>query len=110
MSHWVYLAIAILSEVVATSALKFSEGFTRLWPSVIVLVGYVVAFYCLSLALRTLPVGIAYAVWSGVGIALIALIGSLFLRQPLDLPAIAGIVLIGAGVLVLSMYSKSIPH
>ena len=110
MSHWIYLAIAILTEVVATSALKFSAGFTRLWPSVIVIVGYATAFYCLSLTLRTLPVGIAYAVWSGVGLALIAVIGWLVLRQPLDWPAIAGIALIGAGVLLLSLFSKSVPH
>jgi small multidrug resistance pump len=110
MSHWLWLSIAIVTEVIGTTALRYSEGFTRPWPTLAVAVSYAIAFYCLSLTLKTLPVGIAYAVWSGVGLALIALIGWLVLKQPLDVAAIAGIGLIGAGVLVLTLVSKSVPH
>lgn len=105
--QWLYLGLAIVCEVIATSALKSSNGFSRLLPSVIVVVGYSVAFYSLSLALRTLPVGVAYAIWAGVGIALIAVIGLLVYGQSLDLAAVAGIGLIVAGVLVLTLFSKS---
>ena len=107
---YLYLAIAIVAEVAATSALKASEGFTRLGPTLLVAAGYGVAFYCLSLVLRTVPVGIAYAIWAGVGIVLIALIGWLVLRQPLDAPAIVGIALIVAGVVVIQLFSKSTAH
>ncbi len=110
MSHWVYLGIAILSEIAGTTALKFAEGYTRPGPTVVVVIAYGVAFYFLSLTLRTLPVGIAYAVWSGVGMALIALIGWVFLKQPLDAPAIAGIALIVAGAVLLGGFSKSMAH
>jgi small multidrug resistance pump len=110
MSHWVYLGIAILSEVVGTTALKFADGFTRPGPTAIVVAGYGIAFYCLSLTLRTMPVGIAYAVWSGVGMALIALIGWGFLKQPLDAPAVAGIALITGGAVLLGFVSKAVPH
>jgi len=110
MHQWMILAAAIVSEVIATSCLKAAEGFTRLWPSVIVVVGYVLAFYCLSLTLRTIPVGVAYAIWSGVGVVLIALSGWLFLGQSLDLPAIIGLVLIVAGVVVINIFSQSISH
>lgn len=105
--QWLYLGLAIVCEVIATSALKSSDGFSRPLPSALVVVGYAVAFYSLSLALRTLPVGIAYAIWAGVGIALIAVIGLLFYGQTLDFAAVAGIGLIVAGVLVLSLLSKS---
>jgi len=108
--HWVYLMIAILAEVAATSALKASEGFTRLWPSVIVVLGYGAAFYFLSLTLRTIPVGVAYAVWSGIGIVLISLIGWIVYRQSLDVPTIIGIALILAGVVVINLLSKSVPR
>jgi small multidrug resistance pump len=108
--NYAYLFAAIICEVVATSALKASEGFTRLWPSAIVIIGYGLAFYCLSLTLRTIPVGIAYAVWSGIGIVLIAVIGWLFYRQSLDLPAILGIGLILAGVLVINLFSRTAGH
>ena len=91
--NWFYLAIAIVSEVLATSALKASEGFTRLYPSLVVVVGYGLAFYFLSLTLRTIPVGIAYAVWSGVGIVLISLAGWVIYDQRLDAAAILGLVL-----------------
>ncbi len=104
---WLYLAVAILAEVVATSALKAAEGFTRPGPTAVVAVGYGIAFYFLSLALRGMPIGVAYAVWSGVGIVLISLIGWRLYGQVLDAPALAGIALIVAGVLVLKLWSKS---
>lgn len=110
MQHWLILGIAIVSEVIATSALKASDGFTRLLPSVIVVVGYGIAFYCLALVLRTLPVGIVYAIWSGVGVALIALVGWLLYDQALDLPAVLGLTLIVAGVVVLNVFSKTVAH
>lgn len=102
------LAVAILCEVIATAALKSSEGFTRLWPSLLVVAGYALAFYALSLALRTIPVGVAYAIWSGVGVVGIALIGRVVFGQTLDAPALIGIGLILAGVLVLNLFSRSV--
>ena len=108
--HHLYLAIAIVAEVIATSALKASEGFTRLWPSVFVAVGYSIAFYFLSLALRTMAVGIAYAIWCGVGIVLVAVIGWIVLGQKLDIPAIVGMGLIIAGVAVINLFSQSTGH
>ncbi|WP_211463138.1 DMT family transporter [Collimonas silvisoli] len=108
--HWVYLLIAIVAEVIATSALKASAEFTRLLPSIVVVAGYLTAFYFLSLTLRTLPVAIVYAMWSGIGIALIALVGWLVLKQSLDAAALAGIGLIVSGVLVLNVFSKSVAH
>jgi small multidrug resistance pump len=110
MNAWLTLGLAILAEVIATSALKASEGFSQLWPSIVVIVGYGIAFFCLSLTLRQMPLGIAYAVWSGAGTALIALIGVAVYQQKLDLPAIIGIALIVAGVLVLNLFSKSSAH
>lgn len=110
MNTWFYLGVAIVSEVAATSALKASEGFTRLWPSLLVVAGYAAAFYFLSLTLKSIPVAVAYAVWSGVGIALIALIGWLFFKQALDAPTLLGLALIVAGVLVLNLFSKSSGH
>ncbi len=110
MQHWILLAIAIVSEVIATSYLKSAEGFTRLWPSLVVVVGYLLAFYLLSLTLKTIPVGIAYAIWSGVGIVLIALSGWLFLGQSLDIPAVIGLALIIAGVAVINIFSQSAAH
>jgi len=108
--NWLYLAIAIVSEVFATSALKASMGFTRLVPSVIVIVGYSSAFYFLSLTIRTIHLGIAYAIWSGVGVVLISLAGWLLYDQKLDLAAIVGISLIIAGCIVLNIFSKSVVH
>ena len=105
-----YLSIAIAAEVIATSALKASEGFTRPGPSLLVAAGYGIAFYFLSLTLKTVPVGVAYAIWSGAGIVLIALIGWVVLKQPLDLPAILGMGLIVAGVAVIQLFSKSTAH
>ncbi|MGB6241596.1 MAG: multidrug efflux SMR transporter [Castellaniella sp.] len=107
---WTYLIIAIAAEVVATSALKASNGFTRLLPSSITVIGYGLAFYLLALALKTIPVGIAYAVWSGVGIVAIAAIGYLVFDQTLDAAALIGIGLILAGVLVLNVFSASGGH
>jgi len=108
--HWIFLVTAIVSEVIGTSALKASEGFSRLWPSAIVVAGYTSAFYCLSLALNRIPVGVAYAIWSGVGIALIALISWVLYGQSLDLPTIVGILLIVAGVIVLNLFSNTTSH
>ena len=108
--NWIYLTIAIISEVIATSFLKSSEGFTRLWPSVAVIVGYGLAFFFLSLTLRTIPVGIAYAVWSGVGIVLVTGIAWLVLGQKLDVARLAGIALIISGVVVLNLFSKATVH
>lgn len=107
---WVYLGSAILAEVIATSALKSADGFTRLWPSVITVAGYAVAFYFLALTLRAIPVGVAYAIWSGVGIVLISLVGALFFKQHLDAPALLGMGLIIAGVVVMNLFSKSVGH
>jgi len=108
--NYLYLGIAIVLEIIATSFLKASEGFTKLVPSVISLLGYAIAFYCLSLTLRTIPVGIAYAIWSGVGIAVIALIGWLVFKQPLDLPGFIGVSLILIGVIVINVFSKTASH
>ena len=110
MQQWIYLGVAIVSEVIGTSALNASAGFSRLWPSLIVVAGYAVAFYCLSLALTSIPVGIAYAIWSGVGVALIALVGWAIFGQALDAPAIIGIALIVAGVIVLNVFSRTSVH
>jgi len=101
--QWLYLSIAIVCEVIATSALKSSEGFTRLTPSLIVVAGYVAAYYCLSLTLRSISVGIVYAIWSGVGIVLISLVGWLVFGQTLSALALLGIGLITSGVIILSV-------
>ena len=108
--HYFLLAIAILAEVIATSSLKASENFTKLTPSLLVVGGYAVAFLCLSLTLKTIPIGIAYAIWSGVGVALIAIIGWLAYGQRLDLPAIIGLCLIVAGVTTINLFSKTSAH
>lgn len=110
LATYAYLGIAIVAEVCATSALKASENFTRLGPSIVTVLGYVIAFYFLSLTLRTMPTGIAYAIWSGVGIVLISLVGALFFKQHLDGPALLGIALIIAGVVVMNVFSKSVGH
>ena len=107
---WLYLAIAIVAEVIATSALKAADGFTRPGPSTVVVLGYCTAFYFLSLALRGVPVGVAYAVWSGVGIVLISVIAWLMYGQRLDAPAVLGMSLIIAGVVVLNVFSKATVH
>ena len=108
--QWLYLFIAITGEVIGTSALKASEGFTRLVPSVVTVIGFAIAFYFLALTLKTIPIGIAYAIWSGVGIIMISVIGYFFFGQVLDLPAWIGIGLIIAGVIVINMLSSSTSH
>ena len=105
-----YLTIAIIMEVVATSALKASEGFTRLTPSVIVVVGYAVSFYFLAIVLKTVPMGVVYAIWSGIGIVFIGLVGLFLFRQSLDLPAIIGMGMIIAGVVIINLFSNSVGH
>lgn len=107
---YLFLAIAIIAEVAATSALKASEEFTRLVPSIIVVVGYGVAFYFLTLVLRVIPIGITYAAWSGVGLVLVAIVGFFLYRQTPDIPAIIGMSLIISGVVVIHVFSKTISH
>lgn len=107
---YLFLAAAIVSEVAATSLLKVSDGFTRLWPSVVMMAGYLVAFYCLSQTLQTIPTGIAYAIWSGVGIVLISAVSWLVFGQRLDLPALVGLALIIAGVVIVNLYSETMQH
>jgi small multidrug resistance pump len=109
-SAYVMLAVAIVAEVVATSALRASEGFTRAIPATIVVIGYGISFYLLSLTLKTIPVGIVYAVWSGTGIVLITLVAALLFKQVPDLPGVLGMALIVAGVVVLNVFSKVSPH
>ena len=107
MNKWIYLTLAIFSEVLATASLKSTEGFTKLWPSVLVLVGYSAAFYFLSMTLDSIPIGIAYAIWSGVGVAAITLVSIFFLDQKIDTAGFIGIGLIVAGVIVLRLFSES---
>ena len=110
MNGAVYLIIAIVGEVIATSFLRASAGFTQLVPSIVVVVGYCVTFYFFSLALQTIPVGIGYAIWSGVGIILVSIIAYFTYGQTLDLPGLIGIGLILAGVLVINLFSQSSAH
>ena len=107
MNKWIYLTLAIFSEVMATASLKSTEGFSKFWPSVIVLVGYSAAFYFLSLTLDTIPIGVAYAIWSGVGVAAITLVSIFFFDQKIDTAGFIGIGLIVAGVIVLRLFSES---
>ena len=108
--HYIYLSIAIVAEVIATSFLKQSDGFRNLGPSAIMAAGYVVAFYFLSLALRDIPTGVAYAIWSGVGIVLIATVAWVFQGQRLDTPAMIGMALIVTGVAIMNIWSKTAAH
>ncbi len=107
---YLYLAAAIIAEVIGTSALKASSGFTRLVPSIVVVSGYGAAFYFLSLVLRSIPVGVAYAIWAGTGIVLIAIVAALFYKQIPDTPAVIGMGLIIAGVAVINLFSKTVGH
>ena len=107
---YLYLSIAIVAEVIATTFLKESQGFTKFWPSVVTAAGYGVAFYCLAQTLNTIPTGIAYAIWSGVGIILIAAIAWVFQGQKLDAPAMIGMGLIIAGCVVMNVFSKASAH
>ena len=104
---YIYFAAAIISEVVATSALKASEQFTKLIPSLLVIIGYGISFYLLTLVLKTIPVGITYAIWAGVGIVLVALVGAILYKQIPDIPAVIGMGLIIAGVVIINVYSKT---
>lgn len=110
LRNYLYLIVAILFEVVATTALKETQGFTRLGPSLVAVTGYAFAFYFLSLPLRTMPVGIVYALWCAAGIVLITAIGWIWFRQALDLPALVGMGLIMAGVVVINLFSKTLVH
>ncbi len=108
--QYLYLVVAVAFETVGTTALKASDGFTRLWPSLIVIVGYAISFYFLSLTLRVIPVGVAYAMWSALGIFFITLIGWFVFKQRLDMPALVGLGLIVAGVAVIQIFSKTAGH
>ncbi len=110
MNGYVWLGLAIVAEVIATTALKASDSFTRLVPSLVTAVGYGIAFYCLSHSMKTVPVGIGYAIWSGVGIVLITAIAWVLFKQRLDAPAMIGMGLILLGVLVINVFSKSAGH
>lgn len=107
---WIYLGIAIVAEIIATSALQATQGFSKLWPSVLTLVGYGLAFYFLSLTLRSIPLGIAYAIWSGVGIVCVSIFAFFFYKQSLDLPAVLGMSMIVGGVVIINLFSKSVGH
>jgi small multidrug resistance pump len=109
-ASYLHLLVAIVAEVVATSFLKRSDGLSRLGPSLAVVIGYAVAFYFLSLALRTVPVGMAYAIWSGTGIVLVSLVGWVLFRQPIDAAGAVGIALILSGVIVMNLFSDTVAH
>jgi len=109
MGYW-YLAVAIVAEVIATSALKASDEFTRLIPSIVVVIGYGMAFYLLTLVLRTIPVGVAYAIWAGMGVVLVALVSAILFQQVPDIPAVIGMTLILCGVVVIFVFSKTAGH
>lgn len=108
--NYVYLGVAIIAEVIATSCLKSAEGMTRLWPTLASVAGYAVAFYFLSMTLKEIPTGIAYGIWSGVGIVLVSAVSWVWFKQSLDGPAIAGIGMIIAGVVTINLFSKSVTH
>lgn len=103
LNPWILLSIAIVMEVIATSSLKLSDGFTRLWPSFVVITGYCISFYLLALTMRDLPMGVIYAIWSGVGLSLVTLVGWFLFKQHLSSGALIGIALIIAGVAILSL-------
>lgn len=105
--HYLFLTIAIIAEVIATTALKASEELTRVGPTLLVVIGYLVAFYFLILSIRVIPVGIAYAMWSGIGIVLIGIASAVIYKQVPDLPAILGMLLIAAGVVVIHLFSET---
>ncbi|NHV88862.1 QacE family quaternary ammonium compound efflux SMR transporter [Cronobacter dublinensis] len=107
---WVLLSLAIVCEVIGTTFLKLSEGFSRLVPTLVTAVCYGIAFWCLSVTMRTIPTGIIYAIWSGVGIVLIGIVGWIILGQKLDLPAMLGMGLIIAGVIVINLFSRAVAH
>ncbi len=108
--NYIYLSIAIVVEVAATSALKASDGFTKMLPTIVVIGGYGIAFYLLSIIVKTLPVGLTYAIWAGLGIILVAIVGAVLYKQVPDLPAIIGMTLIVAGVVIINLFSKMTSH
>jgi len=108
--HYLWLFIAIISETIGTTALQASQQFTRLWPSVAAVVSYLISFYFMTLALKVMPVGIVYAIWSGLGIVCIAAIGYVVFGQRLDMPAVAGLAMIIAGILVIHLFSNTTTH
>ncbi|MGJ8626469.1 MAG: SMR family transporter [Sulfitobacter sp.] len=110
MPTYLILAMAVLAETIGTTALQASQQFTRFWPSILVIVAYAVSFYLLSITLKVMPVGVVYALWSGLGIILIATIGFAVFGQRLDLPAILGLALIIAGIAVIHLFSSATPH
>jgi len=107
---FVYLIIAIIAEVIATSAMKASDGFSQLFPSIITIIGYAFAIYFLSLTMKTIPVGITYALWSGAGIILVSLVGFFYYKQHLDLAAIIGLIFMIIGILIIHIFSNSTTH
>ena len=110
MTNYLYLGLAIICEVIATSFLARSDGFSKLGPTTVALVGYAISFYLLSLTLRTVPTGVAYAIWSGVGIVLVSAVAYFWQGQKLDAPALAGMAMIVGGVLVINLFSKTAGH
>ncbi|UYV39232.1 SMR family transporter [Rhodobacteraceae bacterium D3-12] len=108
--HYVYLALAVAAETIGTSALQASQQFTRLWPSVLVIVAYAISFYLLAMTLKVMPVGVVYALWSGLGIVFIAIIGYLVFGQKLDLAAVMGLGMIIGGIVVIQLFSSSVTH
>jgi small multidrug resistance pump len=110
VTNYVYLGIAIVAETIATTTLKSTEGLTRLWPTLVVAVGYAIAFYLLSIIVQTLPVGIVYAIWSGAGIVLVTVVAFVWQKQVLDFAALVGIGLILAGVVIVNLFSKTVTH
>jgi small multidrug resistance pump len=110
MNHWLALSLAIVAEVIATSTMKSTHEFTRFWPSLVVVLGYGAGFYFMAISMRVLPVGIMYAIWAGMGIVLVSIIGWIVYQQALDLAAMIGIALIIAGVIVINVFSKTVGH
>jgi small multidrug resistance pump len=110
MTGYIYLAVAIVAEVVATSSLKRTDQFTRILPTAIVAIGYLTSFYCLTVVLNFMSVGVAYAIWSGLGIVFVTVVGTVLYREIPDLPAMAGMALIIAGVVIMNVFSKSVLH
>lgn len=108
--HWLFLGAAILFETIGTTALHASQQFSRLWPSVLVVIAYGASFYLLAIVLKTIPVGVAYAIWSGLGICFIAIIGYVVFGQRLDLPAVLGLGLIITGIVVIQVFSNNATH
>jgi small multidrug resistance pump len=110
MKSWLLLLLAVVCEVVGTSAIKYSNGFTKIAPSIVVFIGFGVAFYILSITLKVIPIGMAYAVWSGLGIVLISIIGHFVFQQRLDAPAFLGMSFILVGVIIMQVFSKAVAH